>query len=67
MLLPAILSFGAVSILNGILLLLSYIVNNTFPQPLSEEEENKYVALMLQGERTPATPLPNTTCALSPT
>ncbi|HAG07629.1 MAG: RNA polymerase sigma factor [Clostridia bacterium 62_21] len=50
MLLPAILSFGAVSILNGILLLLSYIVNNTFPQPLSEEEENKYVALMLQGD-----------------
>ncbi|MBO8128738.1 MAG: sigma-70 family RNA polymerase sigma factor [Peptococcaceae bacterium] len=49
--LPTILSIGVVSVINGILLLLSYITNNTFPQPLSREEEKKYLDLMLEGNQ----------------
>jgi len=37
------------SLINGLLLLVSYIANNTFPQPLSEEEENKYLNLLSEG------------------
>lgn len=48
--LPAILSVGLVSLINGILLLLSYITNNSFPQPLSREQEKEYVARMLAGD-----------------
>jgi RNA polymerase sporulation-specific sigma factor len=48
--LPAALSVGLVSLINGILLLLSYITNNSFPQPLSPEKEQKYVRRMLAGD-----------------
>jgi len=48
--LPAILSLGMLSVINGLLLLLSYITNNTFPQPLSPEEEKEYLARMLNGD-----------------
>ncbi|MEW6726307.1 MAG: sigma-70 family RNA polymerase sigma factor [Bacillota bacterium] len=48
--LSAILSLGVISVINGILLLLSYITNNTFPQPLSPDEEKKYVARLLEGD-----------------
>lgn len=48
--LPAILSLGMLSVINGLLLLLSYITNNTFPQPLSPEEEREYLARMLAGD-----------------
>ncbi|GAF24716.1 DNA-directed RNA polymerase specialized sigma subunit [Moorella thermoacetica Y72] len=41
----------ALSVLKGISLLLSYISNNAFPQPLSEEEEQKYLELWLQGDQ----------------
>jgi RNA polymerase sporulation-specific sigma factor len=41
----------ALSVLKGISLLLSYITNNTFPQPLSEEEEQKYLELWQQGDQ----------------
>ncbi|HHY61326.1 MAG TPA: RNA polymerase sporulation sigma factor SigK [Clostridia bacterium] len=38
------------SVLKGISLLVSYLSNNAFPQPLSEEEEAYYINLMLQGD-----------------
>lgn len=39
----------AISLINGILLLISYISNNTFPQPLSEEEEAEQLKLLTRG------------------
>lgn len=36
----------ALSVLKGITLLVSYINNNAFPQPLSEEEESKYLKIL---------------------
>lgn len=41
----------ALSVLKGISLLLSYITSNAFPQPLSEEEEQKYLELWRQGDQ----------------
>ncbi|GBF34211.1 RNA polymerase sporulation specific sigma factor SigK [Desulfocucumis palustris] len=38
------------SVINGITLLVSYMANNTFPRPLSEDEEAKYISLLLQGD-----------------
>ncbi len=38
------------SVINGITLLVSYMANNTFPRPLSEEEEARYISLLLQGD-----------------
>ncbi|NME99827.1 sigma-70 family RNA polymerase sigma factor [Aneurinibacillus aneurinilyticus] len=34
-----------------LMLFVSYIKNNAFPQPLSEEEENKYLELMTKGDK----------------
>lgn len=31
-------------------LLVSYVKNNAFPQPLSEQEESKYLGLMAEGD-----------------
>jgi len=39
-----------VSLVNGLLLLVSYIANNSFPQPLTEEEELKYLNLLTSGD-----------------
>ncbi len=39
-----------VSIVKGIMVLVSYISNNAFPQPLSEEEEARQLNLMEQGD-----------------
>lgn len=36
----------ALSVLKGITLLVSYINNNAFPQPLSEEEESEYLKIL---------------------
>ena len=41
----------ALSVLKGLSLLLSYITNNAFPQPLEEEEEQKYLVLLQQGDQ----------------
>ncbi|MFZ5651211.1 MAG: RNA polymerase sporulation sigma factor SigK [Bacillota bacterium] len=38
------------SVTNGILLLTSYISNNTFPHPLSESEEAEYISRLNQGD-----------------
>lgn len=48
--LPGLWTFTVVSLVNGLLLLVSYIANNTFPQPLSEEEEAKYLRLLKRGD-----------------
>lgn len=47
----AILGIGLVSLVNGVILLLSYITNNTFPQPLSREEEKKCLLRMTDGDK----------------
>jgi len=38
-------------IIKEITLLVSYIKNNAFPQPLSEEEELKHLRLMAEGNQ----------------
>ncbi|MDD2442909.1 MAG: sigma-70 family RNA polymerase sigma factor [Desulfotomaculaceae bacterium] len=48
--LPGLWTLTVVSLLNGLLLLVSYIANNTFPQPLSEVEEAKYLRLLKHGD-----------------
>ena len=35
-----------------LMLLVSYVKNNAFPQPLTEEEEEKHLRLMQQGDQT---------------
>lgn len=47
--LPGFWALTVVSLVNGLLLLVSYIANNTFPQPLSEKEEAKYLQLLSSG------------------
>ncbi|MFZ5943359.1 MAG: RNA polymerase sporulation sigma factor SigK [Bacillota bacterium] len=44
-----ITAFSA-TVLRHILMLISYITNNAFPQPLSEEDEGKYLALLQKGD-----------------
>jgi len=48
--LPGFWALAVVSLVNGLLLLVSYIASNTFPQPLSEEEEAKYLDLLAKGD-----------------
>jgi RNA polymerase sporulation-specific sigma factor len=48
--LPGLWALTIVSLVNGLMLLVSYIANNTFPQPLSEEEEAKYLRLLARGD-----------------
>lgn len=48
--LPSIWTLTVVSLVNGLLLLVSYIANNTFPQPLSEQDEAKYLKLLSKGD-----------------
>jgi RNA polymerase sporulation-specific sigma factor len=45
---PELLALAAV-VVKGIMLLVSYISNNAFPQPLSEEEEASYIQELLKG------------------
>ncbi len=47
--LPGLWTLTIVSLVNGLLLLVSYIANNTFPQPLTEVEEAKYLRLLKLG------------------
>lgn len=47
--LPGLWALAVISLVNGLLLLVSYITNNTFPQPLSEEEEARYLELLAEG------------------
>ena len=49
---PVIVALAAISMINGLLLLVSYITNNTFPQPLNEEDESRYLDLLRNGDET---------------
>ncbi|MDI6812323.1 MAG: RNA polymerase sporulation sigma factor SigK [Desulfitobacteriaceae bacterium] len=42
----------ALSMLRGITLLVSYINNNAFPQPLREEEESRYLSILKAGKES---------------
>ncbi len=46
---PELLALTAV-VIKGIMLLVSYISNNAFPQPLPEKEEAKYIKKMQNGD-----------------
>lgn len=48
--LPGLWALTIASLASGLQLLVSYIANNTFPQPLSEEEEAKYLQLLNRGD-----------------
>ncbi|MDD4168671.1 MAG: RNA polymerase sporulation sigma factor SigK [Desulfotomaculaceae bacterium] len=48
--LSGIWALTVVSLVNGLLLLVSYIANNSFPQPLSEKEELEYLRLLASGD-----------------
>lgn len=44
-------TFGAaLTLMHDFLFLLGYVTNNSFPQPLSAEEERKYIRQMLRGD-----------------
>ncbi|MFZ5625771.1 MAG: flagellar biosynthesis protein FliA, partial [Bacillota bacterium] len=45
------LVLSVLSLINGILLLVSYITSNTFPQPLTPEEEAYYLERLEKGDR----------------
>ncbi|RYL91548.1 RNA polymerase sporulation sigma factor SigK [Sporolactobacillus sp. THM7-4] len=42
---------GLAYLFKQVLLLVSYVKNNAFPQPLSEEEESRYLMLMAKGDK----------------
>ncbi len=46
---PGLFSFIALFI-KELTLLVSYVKNNAFPQPLTEKEESKYLQLMSEGD-----------------
>jgi len=48
--LPGLWTLAIASFIHGLMLLFSYIANNSFPKPLSEEEEVKYVKLLMEGD-----------------
>lgn len=49
--LPGFWTLAAASLVHGIILLISHITHNSFPKPLSEEEEAKYLELLAQGDK----------------
>ncbi len=50
--LPGILAPAVLSVVNGLALLLAYVANNSFPKPLSDEEENMYLAKAAAGDES---------------
>ncbi|CAM2843206.1 RNA polymerase sporulation-specific sigma factor [Paenibacillus sediminis] len=43
--------FAAIALfIKELTLLVSYVKNNAFPQPLTEEEETKYLLLLAEGD-----------------
>jgi RNA polymerase sporulation-specific sigma factor len=50
--LSALWAITALSLVNGIAILISYITSNSFPQPLTEEEEAKYLKKMFTGDES---------------
>lgn len=49
---PGLLTLAVLSLFNGLALLVSYVANNSFPKPLSEEEENTYLQMALAGDES---------------
>lgn len=47
---PGLWTLAVASLINGIILLVSYIANNSFPKPLSEEEESDYLSRVAKGD-----------------
>ncbi|MCL5780026.1 flagellar biosynthesis protein FliA [Desulforamulus profundi] len=50
--LPGLWTVTVLSVVNGIMALVSYIANNTFPQPLNEEEEAHYLGMLAEGDES---------------
>ena len=49
MLMEVFLTSFALSMLTGVTLLVSYINNNSFPHPLSKEDESRYLQILQRG------------------
>lgn len=52
MLLPGLLTLAVLSLFNGLALLVSYVANNSFPKPMTEEEEYMHLQLALAGDES---------------
>ena len=50
--LPGLWTLAVLSLINGLVLLVSYVANNSFPKPLSEDEENLYLGKMMSGDES---------------
>lgn len=48
--LTSLWALGVLSVINGLLFLVSYITHNTFPQPLSEKDEAHCLQLLAEGD-----------------
>jgi len=48
--LPGLLTLAVASIIQGIMLLISYVAQNSFPKPLTAEEEHIYLEKLAQGD-----------------
>lgn len=47
---PGLVTLAVLSVVNGVVLLVSYVTNNSFPKPLSEEDEALYLKRMTSGD-----------------
>ena len=47
---PGFLTLAVASVIQGLMLLISYVAQNSFPKPLSEEEEQRYLQDLAQGD-----------------
>lgn len=47
---PGLWTLAVASVIHGLMLLFSHIANNSFPMPLSEKEEAKYIQLLMKGD-----------------
>lgn len=50
--LPGLWTISVLSVVNGVLALVSYIANNTFPHPLNEADEARYLKLLANGDES---------------
>jgi RNA polymerase sporulation-specific sigma factor len=48
--LPGFWTFAVASMIHGIILLVSYVAQNSFPKPLTEEEEQYYLEKLAEGD-----------------
>jgi len=48
--LPGLLTLAVASIIQGVMLLISYVAQNSFPKPLTAEEEHIYLEKLAQGD-----------------